>query len=131
MGICLVLGSCQTGNKQEIEAMDQKIMAIHDEVMPRIGEVLSLRKQVQAKMAEVCKDAACTDTFNALSYALTKADADMMHWMRNYRKPEGADTALVYLQTQMEEIEKVKAQILFGINHSKAFLDSGYQPYAK
>lgn len=118
----LILLACGNNTKQkELEAIDKQIMATHDEVMPRMGEVLRLRKQIQSKL-DSCQTAACSDTLNKLSYALTKADADMMKWMRAYKKPEVNDSALVYLQNQSREIDLVKKQILDGISQAKTYL---------
>ncbi len=115
--------SCGSNNKQkQLDTVDKQIMDTHDEVMPRMGEVLRLRKKIQAKL-DSCLSPTCSDTLNQLSYALTKADADMMKWMRAYKKPEAGDTALTYLNTQLKEIELVKTQILEGIAHAKTYLE--------
>ncbi len=119
----LFMFSCGSNNKQkQLDTVDKQIMDTHDEVMPRMGEVLRLRKQIQAKL-DSCLSPTCSDTLNQLSYALTKADADMMKWMRAYKKPEAGDTALTYLNTQLKEIELVKTQILEGITHAKKYLE--------
>ena len=117
----LFVFACANPNQEEIEKLDQQIMATHDEVMPKMGEVLSLRKQIQERL-DSCKTPACTDSLNKLSYALTKADADMMKWMRAYRKPSNHDSSLLYLEGQLKMIELVKTQILDGISNAKNYL---------
>ncbi len=116
--------ACANPNQEQVEKLDKQIMDTHDEVMPKMGEVLKLRKQIQAKL-DSCANPACTDTLNKLSYALTKADADMMKWMRAYRKPGNHDSALVYLEGQWKAINVVKTQILGSIVHAEAYLKLG------
>ncbi|MCF8447653.1 MAG: hypothetical protein K9H61_11705, partial [Bacteroidia bacterium] len=94
-------------NKTELESMDQEILQVHDEVMPKIGKVLSLRKKIN-NLLDSTSDNFTKDTLQKMSYQLTKADADMMSWMRSYKKPEVSDTALVYLAQQFVEISMVK-----------------------
>jgi hypothetical protein len=117
-----LLASCANPKQNKTDSIDKQIMDTHDEVMPRMGEVLRLRKQIQAKL-DSCQTPACTDTLNQLSYALTKADADMMKWMHAYKKPEASDTTLTYLEGQLKEIERVKTQILEGIAQATSYLN--------
>ena len=101
-----------------IANLDEQIMVTHDEVMPKIGLVLSLRRNINAKI-DSCRTKSCKEELQKLSYALTKADADMMQWMRNYQTPKGKDTAITYLQNQQTEIDRVKLQILQSIEAAK------------
>ncbi|MCG9880562.1 MAG: hypothetical protein MH472_08185 [Bacteroidia bacterium] len=94
----------------EIERKDSLIMGIHDEVMPKIAKVLSLRKQIQYKI-DSAKQNTHLEHLQSVSYALTKADADMMHWMRAYQIPMSSDTALSYLNKQEQEIKAISAAI--------------------
>jgi len=108
-------------NKTELESMDIEILQIHDEVMPKIGNVLSLRKKLNA-LLDSTSNSLTKDTLQKMSYQLTKADADMMSWMRNYKKPEVSDTALVYLSQQLSEISMVKKQINSSIEVAENYL---------
>jgi hypothetical protein len=101
-----------------ITNLDEQIMITHDEVMPKIGLVLSLRRNINAKI-DSCRTNHCKEELQKISYALTKADADMMQWMRNYQTPHGKDTAITYLQNQQIEIDRVKQQILQSIDAAK------------
>jgi hypothetical protein len=101
-----------------ITKLDQQIMVTHDEVMPKIGLVLSLRRNINAKI-DSCPNKACKEALQEISYALTKADADMMQWMRTYQTPQGKDTAIQYLENQQKEITRVKSQILQSIQSAK------------
>lgn len=101
-----------------IALLDQNIMVTHDEVMPKIGLVLSLRRNINAKI-DSCQTETCKEALQEISYQLTKADADMMQWMRTYQTPQGKDTAIQYLKNQQQEIDRVKSQILQSIEAAK------------
>lgn len=100
--------------QKEIDFLEQQIMETHDEVMPKIGKVLDLRKRVNLKL-DSCLNKDCKENLQKVSYQLTKADADMMNWMHQYQKPLLSDTAIVYLKNQQVKIEQVKVQILSSI----------------
>jgi chlorite dismutase len=107
--------------KTELESMDQQILQVHDEVMPKIGKVLSLRKKVNG-LLDSTSDSFTKDTLQKMSYQLTRADADMMSWMRTYKKPEVSDTAMVYLAQQFAEILLVKDEINSSIEKAESYL---------
>jgi Holliday junction resolvasome RuvABC ATP-dependent DNA helicase subunit len=113
--------ACNPKNQDSIKQLDQEILAIHDEVMPKIGQVLDLRKKINVQL-DSCNNQAGKDTLQKISYALTKADADMMHWMHHYQMPQGTDTAMVYLQKEQKNIEAVKEQINSSILAAESYL---------
>ncbi len=117
------ISSCDDSDNSssEIKELHTRIMATHDHVMPMIGKVLSLRKQVQT-LLDSCTSAACGDSLQAITYNLTKADADMMNWMHSYKEPLGQDTALKYLNNQEVAIAQVKEQILSSIEAAETCL---------
>ncbi len=118
-----IISSCEEADNTsvEIKELHTRIMATHDHVMPMIGKVLSLRKQVQA-LLDSCSSADCGDSLQAITYNLTKADADMMNWMHSYKVPLGQDTALKYLNNQEVAIAQVKEQILSSIEAAETCL---------
>lgn len=107
----------------EIERKDSLIMAIHDEVMPKIAKVLSLRKQIQNKIDSV-DESENKAHLQHVSYSLTKADADMMQWMRSYQIPMMSDTAIRYLNKQELEIKAISAAIYESIRMADSTINS-------
>ena len=98
-----------------IKKLDTEIMQIHDEVMPKMGKVLSSRKQIQS-IIDSTRDVQKLDKLQSISYKLTRADKGMMEWMRNYRLPDAEpDSILKYLEAQKAEVEMVKADINSGL----------------
>jgi hypothetical protein len=122
-----LLSSCAQSGKQEnqgaIEELDARIMRIHDEAMPKISKVLSLRKLVQQKI-DSCQNSLLCDQWQEASYQLTRADAQMMDWMRKYQKPLAKDTALSYLTNQEQIISKVSLDINTSISLADSLLNA-------
>lgn len=78
---------------QEIYA---EAIAIHDEVMPRMDELVQLRQQLQARADSLrqADSVAHADTLQRMQTAiqnLEQADEEMMQWMRSVEKIAGVD----------------------------------------
>lgn len=112
--VCFFFLACaepkQDAQIAEIEKLDSAIMQVHDAVMPKMAKVLSLRRQLQNKLDSGIV-VAQKKQFEAATYALTKADAAMMQWMHNYQIPLKSDTAIIYLQQQVLEMNEISEAI--------------------
>ena len=93
----------------EVQQLEKEVLAIHDEVMPKMSEVISLTHYLDS----LVKHAPEQDSLVMLSSLLKKADKDMMHWMRNYKSPEQPyDTASIqYLQKEKLRVVQLKLDI--------------------
>lgn len=121
--LLFMLASC--GNKGidavKVKSMEAEVMTIHDEVMPRMGEVVKLAVYLDS-MATAAADTASAMRIMAAAEQLHQADKAMMHWMRAYHKPEEPyDTAtLSYLTREKQKVEELRLQILTAIEQGKA-----------
>lgn len=151
--ILVFLMGCQTSSSNEDDAnltQAQEIysdaMDIHDEVMPRMGELMQLRRAVETQIDSLNQldSVAYADTVQYMQHIvdnLRYADRGMMQWMRNVKKVPGleeegqsefqdkisieeADTTnVVQVQkSQKTVIEQVKQQIESSIEEAKAVL---------
>lgn len=118
-------GACQpstTGanSSNRISEKEQAVMAIHDEVMPRMGEVVLLAETMDS-LALVSRSADSLAYRNAAEL-LHKADKEMMHWMRAYHLPEeGTDSfKLEYLEHQHALVDTLRTHILQAIDLGKS-----------
>lgn len=119
-----VLGCNNQGEKNEskttqaekIPTQDLKneVLAIHDEVMPKMGELMSTRKT----MLQVAEELMDTDSLRAskiigLADKIDSANQGMMQWMRSYEPDfEGTEEEVrAYFETQKIAIEKVKSEM--------------------
>ncbi len=135
-GWMLVLASCG-GNKAEEqkkqqEGLAKEVIAVHDEVMPKMGELMSLKKKVKAKAdAWAAAPAEGTDAKTAeaeeIVASLEAADKGMMDWMHEYNGGQGLydhEAIMEYLRGEMEKISKVKEDMLSSMERAKAFLEA-------
>lgn len=115
----ILLFSCKSGEKTPIDIQHNEVMAIHDEVMPKMRDIYKLKKRLKKspqKDLEVVQ--------NSISQ-LEKADDAMMDWMADYKKPKGDDpNALNYLASEMNKIEIVKSTMLIAISNAENILAS-------
>ncbi len=124
--------ACNNGAKQQ-EAQEKvwsELMAVHDEVMPKMGEVNRLAQELAAKAAAL--DSTQMDSKNALLagvQALEQADEAMMTWMSEVQNPDKMKEAgktheeiMAYLSGEKGKIEKVKEAILSSLQQGEALL---------
>jgi hypothetical protein len=121
LGLLATLSACSDARQKLADTLDKEVMQIHDEVMPQMSKVLAYKKQINQKL-DSCQNQACKDSLQQISYLLTRADEDMMQWMRTFEHPEGLDTAEAYLGAQKDAVVKVKAEVEEGITAAEKFL---------
>jgi len=94
------------------EALYIQVMAIHDEVMPKMDDLYRLKKELQDKISsskELTVDK--KEQLKQIISSLDSADHLMMNWMHKFKPlPDsaGQEAAREYLENEMEEINKVK-----------------------
>jgi len=109
---CLSLES----EEQKAEAAERAVLARHDELMAKMDQLYDLRQQLQK--------ASLPDTTVAgqRSRSLLAADAAMMGWMHQYRKPTAADQQLIYFQKQQRFIDSVGVLMEHSIDSAQRVL---------
>lgn len=125
--------SCKSNDPNHIE-QDKKfdeVMVIHDEVMPRMGEIHKLGKELK-KLVEnntIEDDSIIIEIRNTIDY-LESADEGMMEWMHNInknkpskvRKNKTHEEILSMLHEEMKKVEKVKYDINTSISNAQELL---------
>ncbi|WP_157585420.1 viral A-type inclusion protein [Runella zeae] len=130
----MMIFSCSQ-EKGNIDQVEKEVFAIHDEVMPKMGQIMDLRNALSQKIVTIDsllkiknedslqqqKDQALT-----LSNALQQADEGMMNWMHAYNgdslKALSGDEALKALNAEKTKISQVRDQMLESITKAEAFL---------
>lgn len=109
--------ACNQDKKQE-EALYNEVMAIHDEVMPEMGNIMKLVKKINADIASVSdslsQDSISRQSLLVLRNDLEQANESMMAWMRQFEHVEANtphDQAMEYLEEQKKGIEQVKLEV--------------------
>ena len=112
-----------------VVALQKEVIAVHDEVMPKMGEISQLEKtlrQEREKLAQLeVPDSTQMELLLAEITRLKQANERMMDWMRNYEAPspeQDQAEALSYLNEQMEKIVAVKSDMLESMEHAKTLI---------
>lgn len=100
-----------------IEALKDEAIAVHDEVMPLMGPIDKLHKEINAASAQLVEAKLATaEEVEALSGRLHTANESMMEWMNDYStqvvRKDGA--------ASMETLEGLKKSVLAVRNDMKS-----------
>lgn len=121
-----------------VEQLEKEVFAIHDEVMPRISDIMKLKKGLTGKLAtldslqrvspsEAVRLDEQKEQGRLLSRRLTEADSLMMDWMHRYNgdtlKALPEADAVRYLTSQKEIINDVKKKINQSVGDAQAYLN--------
>jgi len=120
--------ACSNEQKEQKDALMAEVMAAHDEVMPKMGELRKTAKDLQAKADSLStltdQDfAAEISTLRQTAERIEDANEGMMEWMRQFEMPDNEAPiaeVLVYLKDQKEKIDKVKDEMLKSLEEGKA-----------
>lgn len=94
----------------------QKVMAVHDEVMPKMNDIYKLKKQLKEEIESSpdLVEERKQEIENRIKQ-LDEASEGMMQWMRNFSPEdykENKEDYLDYLNKEFEKVNKVKADML-------------------
>lgn len=101
--------SCGPSEAEELKALKNEVMDVHDAVMPKMGDMMKIRKGLMGK-AETHPDSVM---LLELADQVDQAHEGMMQWMRNY-EPEftgSNEEVREYLEGQMKAIQKVSDEM--------------------
>ncbi len=123
--------SCGGGFDAKVE--ETKILDVHDEVMPKLGEVMNLRKKVLAKATELQSSNPQSEDLadlRELATELDEAREGMMTWMNDWSKSAkphvngetSEEAQKAFFEAEMERVTKVKDDINSSIASAKEVL---------
>lgn len=131
-----IASACSNPQKDQAEKLEKEVMMIHDAVMPKMGELVSLESAISKRIAllDSVTQSHPNDT-NAqsslkkalqLSSQLKKADDGMMDWMHRYKgdslKKLAPEEAIKALTHEKINIEQVSDDMLKSIEEAQNFL---------
>jgi hypothetical protein len=133
------LSACTDPKMEQVNALRTETIALHDEVMPRMGEVVSLAGDLKKLREEMTVDTADSAAMVAASSqrteftdqiaALDQAHEAMMEWMADfepaYEQDQPVDSAIAYYTRQRDLIAGVKQLIEQEIEDASAMKDHG------
>jgi hypothetical protein len=122
--VLLLFASC--GVSFNTEAKIDEVLDIHDEVMPKIGEVMNLKKKVLEK-AEIETDSIKVNELRDLAKQLDDANTGMMVWMREWSanstphvtEESSLEERKAFFKEEIEKVSKVRDDINNSIDAAK------------
>ncbi len=117
--ITLLMSQCKQEKKSEVLTLHQDIMAIHDNVMPKMSDIYRLKKSLKS-MYETTKD----PSYGDLILRLNQADDMMMDWMAQYKQPKSnTSDDIAYLKSEKNKIKIVSATMQATIQEAQKLID--------
>ncbi|GJM29561.1 MAG: hypothetical protein DHS20C17_21960 [Cyclobacteriaceae bacterium] len=103
----------------EVKQLELQVLQIHDEVMPEMGTLVTLKDKVEAKNSQLEEsgDSQAHDQVIVNSMVISNLDEAheaMMQWMRDFHKvdiEEDPAKNLQYLEQEKQEILYVQDQV--------------------
>ncbi len=132
--VTLIFSSTQCVRSQKTGVADEDrlradLMQVHDEVMPRMGELTMLAGQVKEILKQdTLLPAETRGQFEATVREMEMAEEGMMDWMAGFRQPEvlratmGHEQIMAYLNAEKDKITEVSVQIKSGIEKGKTII---------
>jgi hypothetical protein len=114
--------SCESKEK-EVEKLKTETIAIHDEVMPKMDDIMKLKKSLKIKQDSANENE--QGNIQNLIIALEESDKAMMNWMRNYdpRMEDMSDAEKIeYLKNQKSSISEVSDKMKQSIAEAEEYL---------
>ncbi|MCE7040970.1 viral A-type inclusion protein [Dyadobacter sp. CY312] len=124
-------------DKDKVMELEGEVLTIHDDVMPKMDEIMTLKMQLSKKIVQldslqnegITGNTLAEERMKAvdLNQKLNESDKLMMGWMNEYRgdsaKKLKAVDAIAYFENEKTKIEEVKQITLKSINEAKSFLE--------
>ena len=116
--ISILVLACANPLIEENKEMRAQIIGVHDEVMPKMGELMSLQKKALAQADSLyAQDSTATaqiESMRTLAGQLDQAYEGMFVWMRQYSLEEDGKTPeeiKTYLDDQLLKVNQVNTEI--------------------
>jgi hypothetical protein len=108
----------------ENQALYNEVMKIHDEVMPKMNDIHTLKQDLKKKIEDTPNlPQAERIKLDATIARLDSAGECMMVWMREFEPLAdslvGEEKAREYLENEMERVKKVRENILSALEEAK------------
>lgn len=119
MFLTMFIACTSDTNKESETKIHQDIMAVHDDIMPKMGELNHLKREIAAYKDVVPMDnAELKDSLINGILMLSKMEDNMNDWMGNYKYPNPDithDEMLKYLTGQKDSIKLLSNDIYMSI----------------
>lgn len=97
------------------QALYEEVMAVHDEVMPKMNDLHKAKSSLQTRLAMPGTAEPEKENIQVRIARIDSASEGMMVWMRQFNPlpdSEGEDKARAYLESELIKVKKVRQNIL-------------------
>ncbi|HSI74576.1 MAG TPA: hypothetical protein VK957_01720 [Lunatimonas sp.] len=118
-----------TTKEDEVAKLKTEVIAVHDEVMPKMGELRSNQKLLEAReeeLRETSADSSEIQMYRQAALACDEAYEGMFVWMRQFdSKLDGMneEESLSYLQDQWVKVNRVNRDIKQALEEAEKLLE--------
>jgi len=127
----LFFQACGPSQKELNTEIRSEVIAIHDEVMPKMGQLKSFEKKALQRAEEFAAmdtvDAVKVQEMKELAFELDQAYEAMFVWMRQYETEDGDRTpeeVKVYLEEQMISVSEVNRMMKAALSKADSLLNN-------
>jgi hypothetical protein len=118
---------CKDAAKESESKLNQDIMVVHDDIMPKMGEINRLKRQLGTYKDMVSEDdAEMKDSLINTILMLAKMEDNMNDWMGNYKYPNpdiSHDEMIKYLTGQRDSVKLLSDDIYMSIAVANGFVN--------
>ena len=123
--VCILLGTgllaCSQAEEKLSEELQEKVLGLHDNLMPKTEQLVSLQAQLDS--FSTGKDSVHV---NKLKKALAKSDQAMMDWMHQFSidslSKMAAGDKVSYLQAQYSTLTSLKSSTDSSLHAAQTYL---------
>jgi hypothetical protein len=120
--------ACGNNDKDSESKINKDIMAVHEDIMPKMGEINRIKRQLSRYKDSVSEDnAEMKDSLINTILMLSKTEDSMSDWMDHYKYPNPDVTheeMIKYLTGQRDSIKLLSDDIYMSIAVANGFLKS-------
>ncbi len=124
--LCAALVGCGNDDKEIEMKLNEEVMAVHNEVMPKMGEASRLKRQLTSFKQNLPDDSvALKVSLIKTIMELSKSEDMMSDWMANYKYPNPStkhEDLVIYLKAQKDSIKQVSDAMYMSLAVAKGFL---------
>lgn len=106
---------------EEKSQLEKDVMAIHDEVMPKMGKLNKIKRELKKQLPHIANDSIKGIVIEEIK-KLESVDEGMMSWMAEWDVPDDDAQKSVYLEKEMARVKKVKKDILSSMDSGQSLI---------
>ena len=114
--LLLLFLSCGSSEKNQYF---EKVMEIHDDVMPKTSEIAKLSRYFEEFKRNKEIDSIQLNLADKMINQLEEAHESMMVWMNDFNVPDEKNKVIEYLMAEETKIKAVKSEMLQAISDAE------------